>query len=186
MLCTQVKVNNNLLEAKKVKVLEYVAIFGGYFLIWTLYSYWVHRLAHIPSKRNILFKIHIEHHKAEYGNPSWPRWQEYFLWYGNWRASADVWITLMLPGIVISIFDPLHGLPMLIFLYLYEVFLGGDVLDHNPNIDGRLTRILALGQYHLRHHRNVRKNYSFYITLWDYVFRTHTLKDVRQKKNRAA
>jgi sterol desaturase/sphingolipid hydroxylase (fatty acid hydroxylase superfamily) len=160
-----------------MEIVKYLTITLFYFLLWMLIAYWIHRIAHIPHKYNFLFKIHLAHHKYEYGKPSWPRWHEYFLWYGDLRSSLDVWITLTFPAMVITLIDPRHGIILLIINYIYEVFLGGDVLDHNPKIRGRITKIFAWGQFHLTHHRNVRKNYSFYITLWDHIFRTAIIKD---------
>ncbi|MBD1372684.1 sterol desaturase family protein [Hazenella sp. IB182357] len=145
-----------------------------YYLLCTLYSYLIHRLAHIPNKKNILFRIHADHHKNKYDDskPSFPDLSHYFFWFGSWYASLDVWITLTLPILVITLFDPIPGIVLLILHYVYEVFLAATVLDHNPRIKGVITKYLAIGEFHLKHHYFIKGNYGFYITLWDYVFGT--------------
>ncbi|MGQ4665510.1 sterol desaturase family protein [Metabacillus halosaccharovorans] len=151
-----------------------------YFLIWSLYSYVIHRIAHIPSKKNPLLKIHLVHHRVKYDDSFLPEWPNFFFWFGSWRASLDVWITLTLPVVIIAIIDPVPGVILLVFHYFYEVFLAGNVVDHNPNIKGKITRYFAIGQYHVRHHEVYRANYGFFITLWDRLFGT-----VHQKPNQS-
>ncbi|WP_025028674.1 sterol desaturase family protein [Caldalkalibacillus mannanilyticus] len=146
----------------------------GYYLLCTLYSYIIHRLAHIPSKKNPLYKIHLEHHKNKYDDlkPSLPSIPNYFMWFGSWKASLDVWITLTLPFVIVAFIDPVPGIILLVYHYLYEIFLAASVLDHNPRVKGAITRFLAVGQFHMKHHYYIKGNYGFYITLWDYVFGT--------------
>lgn len=144
-----------------------------YFILWTLYSYTIHRIAHIPSKKNPLYKVHHVHHRVKYDPAkSLPELSNYFFWFGSWYASLDVWITFTLPLVILVIIDPVPGIVLLVIHYLYEVFLSGNVIDHNPNIKGKITRIFAVGEYHLHHHKVYRKNYAFFITLWDHVFGT--------------
>jgi len=143
-----------------------------YFLIWSLYSYIIHRIAHIPNKKNPLLKIHVVHHRVEYDDSILPSWPNFFFWFGSWRASLDVWITLTLPVVVIAIIDPIPGLILLAFHYFYEIFFASNVIDHNPNIKGKITKFFAIGQYHVKHHEVYRSNYGFFITLWDHLFGT--------------
>ncbi|TCP67302.1 sterol desaturase family protein [Baia soyae] len=161
----------------------------GYYLLCNLYSYVMHRLAHIPSKKNPLFIIHREHHKNKYDDakPSLPDWPNYFLWFGNLHATLDVWITLTLPHIIVIWLDPIPGLVLFVIHYFYEVFLAATVLDHNPRIKGPITKFLAVGEYHMNHHYHVKGNYGFYITFWDFVFGTVYRKSQQQqrRKNRA-
>ncbi|MCV9888129.1 sterol desaturase family protein [Metabacillus halosaccharovorans] len=153
-----------------------------YFLIWSLYSYVIHRIAHIPSKKNPLLKIHLVHHRVKYDDSFLPEWPNFFFWFGSWRASLDVWITLTFPVVIIAIIDPVPGVILLVFHYFYEVFLAGNVVDHNPNIKGRITRYFAIGQYHVRHHEVYRANYGFFITLWDRLFGTVHQKPSHSQK----
>jgi sterol desaturase/sphingolipid hydroxylase (fatty acid hydroxylase superfamily) len=143
-----------------------------YFLLWTLYSFIIHRLAHIRSKKNPLHVIHMPHHRYQYSDAKWPPLSDFFFWFGGWKESLDVWITFTLPLVVLLFFDPVYGVILLIFHYIYEVFLSRNILDHNPHITGKITRFIPIGSYHLEHHKYYKCNYSFYITLWDTLFRT--------------
>jgi sterol desaturase/sphingolipid hydroxylase (fatty acid hydroxylase superfamily) len=143
-----------------------------YFLLWTLYSYSVHVFAHSRSRFNFLKYFHNRHHAYNYGDSKVPPWHDYFFWFGDWRSSIDVYITFTLPLIVLTIFEPVCGGILLAFHYLYEVFLSKNVLDHNENIDGPVTKVVPIGTFHLAHHKYVKCNYSFFITLWDHVFGT--------------
>lgn len=145
----------------------------GWFFLWTLYSYLIHRLAHVPGRYNFLRYCHLKHHGYSYGDSMWPPIADYFFWFGSWRGSLDVYITFTLPLVVLAIVKPEYGLILLAFHYIYEVFFSKNVLDHNPKITGKITRFIPIGQYHLKHHRNYRCNYSFYLTIWDYLFRTN-------------
>ncbi|AEI43700.1 sterol desaturase family protein [Paenibacillus mucilaginosus] len=156
----------------------------GYFLLWTLYSFTMHRLAHIPHKKNFLHKIHMAHHRYNYGDSKWPPLADFFFWFGGWKESLDVWLTFTLPIVVLAFFDPKYALILFIFHYFYEIFLSRNVLDHNPNITGRITNIIPVGTFHLKHHKHYRCNYSFFITLWDYLFRTNDAHVLGAKRNR--
>lgn len=143
----------------------------GYFLLWSLWSYWIHRIAHSSMRRfNVLRYIHLQHHFHNYGSSLLPPWHDYFFWFGSWRSSMDVYLTFTLPLVILALYDPPYGLTLLAFHYVYEVFLSRNVLDHNPNIRGWITRIIPVGEFHMQHHRNVCCNYSFYTALWDYLF----------------
>ena len=72
----------------------------------------------------------------------------------------------------------------MVFHYVYEVFLSRTVLDHNPKITGKITRFISIGSFHLKHHTNVRCNFSFYITLWDYLFKTDEKAVKVRRQNR--
>lgn len=145
----------------------------AYFFLWSFWSYAMHRLAHSRFRRfNFLRHVHLKHHTYDYGDSFLPPWHEYFFWFGNWRSSMDVYLTFTMPLVALAFFDPPFGLTLLVFHYFYELFLARNVLDHNPNIKGFVTRIIPIGAYHLQHHRNVRCNFAFYTTLWDRLFNT--------------
>ncbi len=155
----------------------------GYFLLWGLWAYAMHALAHSRWRRfNFIRYFHLKHHQYEYGASMWPPWHDYLFWFGNWRSSMDVYLTFTLPLVVLTFHDPLCGGVLLGFHYIYEVFLSRNVLDHNPNIRGFVTRFIPIGEYHMLHHRNVRCNYSFYLTIWDHVFGTHESESTLQQK----
>lgn len=110
-----------------------------------------------------------------------PPWHDYFFWFGNFRSSMDVYITFTLPLLALLAFSPKYGTPLLAFHYIYEVFLSRNVLDHNPKIKGKITNYIPIGTYHLLHHRNVKCNYSFFITIWDRIFGTASFNHDRLK-----
>ena len=93
----------------------------------------------------------------------------------------DVYLAFTLPLMILTIFDPIPGVILLVFHYFYELFLSRNVLDHNPKITGKITRFMSIGSFHLKHHSNVRCNFSFFITFWDYLFRTDE-KSVKEKR----
>ena len=149
---------------------------GGVLLLWTFIIYWMHRLAHIHHPRNPLWQLHRAHHAIGYlsapSQSTWPRFGQFLLWLGSWRASLDVIVSMTIPAIVIAIIIPRYGVPLLIFHYFYELFCSEYALDHNPNIQGGITRVFAWGDFHLLHHMTPRNNFCLIITLWDRVFRT--------------
>jgi sterol desaturase/sphingolipid hydroxylase (fatty acid hydroxylase superfamily) len=156
----------------------------GYFLLWGLWSYGMHALAHSRWRRwNFIRYCHLKHHQYDYGGSMWPPWHDYLFWFGNWRSSMDVYLTFTVPLIGLAFYDPVYGGILLAFHYIYEVFLSRNVLDHNPNIRGPITKFIPIGEYHVRHHRNVRCNFAFYLTVWDHLFGTYaSASSVQQKK----
>jgi sterol desaturase/sphingolipid hydroxylase (fatty acid hydroxylase superfamily) len=146
------------------------------FLIWTLVIYCMHRLAHISHRWNPLWQLHRAHHRNPYlsqlPESKWPKFGQWFLWLGNWRASLDVIVSMTLPLLIIAYFAPHVGLPLLVFHYFYELFFSEYGLDHNPNIQGKATRFFAWGEFHLYHHLTPKKNFGLLITLWDRLLGT--------------
>lgn len=157
-------------------VLHYAAGLALCFLGWTLVMYWLHRLSHVHHRYNLLWRLHTAHHRIPYlsrpPQSRWPTWPQYFGWLGTWRATLDVLVVMTLPLLLLAIWLPHYGVPLLVFHYLYEVFLSEYMLDHNPRVTGTPTRWFAWGDFHLHHHSHPRRNYGLLITLWDRVFRT--------------
>jgi len=146
------------------------------FLSWTFLTYWLHRLAHVKSKYNILYKLHAAHHEVNYFKGGEKFSIGYlFFYFGDIRVTFDVLLTITFPLILLTFLYPSQGLVLLAFHYLHEVFLSERLLDHNPKIKGYITHYFAWGSYHLQHHRNPRSNYSAFITLWDKIFRTQKI-----------
>ncbi len=146
------------------------------FFAWTFLTYWLHRLAHIKSKYNILYKLHTAHHEVNYFKGGEKFSIGYlFFYFGDIRVTVDVLLTITLPLILLTFLYPSQGLVLLVFHYLHEVFLSERLLDHNPKIKGYITHYFAWGSYHLEHHRNPRSNYSAFVTLWDKIFRTQKI-----------
>ena len=147
-------------------------------LLWTFIAYWLHRLSHISHPNNPLWQIHRAHHKIPYlSEPTGsilPRFGQFFLWLGSWRASLDVIMVMTLPALLIAVAFPRYGIPLLVFHYFYEVFCSEYALDHNPQIKGKVVKYFAWGDFHLFHHVSPKKNFGLIITLWDRVFGTST------------
>jgi sterol desaturase/sphingolipid hydroxylase (fatty acid hydroxylase superfamily) len=98
------------------------------------------------------------------------RWHHFLLCFGSVSETLDIWFTLTLPLLVISLVLPVQGAALLVFHYLYEIFCSDSQLDHNPSLSGPLTRVFAWGEYHLRHHSNPSRNFGLILTFWDRMF----------------
>lgn len=159
-----------------IVLLDYLLGLFATFLIWTLIMYGLHRLAHVHSRRNLLWIIHTAHHRIAYLSRrpvhSWPRASQFWFWLGDWKTSLDVLLTMTLPLLLICWVVPQYGFPLLVGHYFYEIFLSEHRLDHNPYVTGFWTRVFAWGDYHLHHHAHPRKNFGLLVTWWDRVFGT--------------
>ncbi len=163
--------------------------FFGAFLISTCLAYWVHRLAHMRVFRTTLWKIHEPHHRIDAWNlPLGPDWRSAFLWYGGWRRTADVVLTFYVPALIAGSIIGGYGWLILPFHYLYELFCADGLLDHNPRIKGRMTRMMAIGDYHLAHHHRFNRNLSFIVPWWDHLFGTvdHRVEAKQQTRAKVA
>jgi sterol desaturase/sphingolipid hydroxylase (fatty acid hydroxylase superfamily) len=100
-----------------------------------------------------------------------PSLQNFFWYFESPIETLNVLIYTVGLAMVVYI-DPTYGWPLIPFNYIYEIFLADGVLDHNPKITGRITKFLAIGAFHLRHHKKPDCNYAQYITFWDKVFGT--------------
>ena len=151
-----------------------VAEFFGAFMLWTLWSYGVHRLAHVHHKKNPLWHMHKPHHRNNYNlpRPLIENWKVFLLWFGDFKKTADVWVVFTLPSIALAALIGGGAWFLPIFHYLYEVFLADQIFEHNPKIKGKITRYVACGAYHLHHHKKFTANYGFFLTFWDKLFNT--------------
>lgn len=151
-----------------------ITIILSLFLLWTLLVYLMHRLAHVRHTFNFLYKIHIYHHKIDYFKKENRRFKWYYMlfYFGGVYETLDVLFILTMPLLFIYILLPNLTIYLVIFHYLYEVFLSEGMLDHNPNVNGKITTVFSWGSYHLIHHKTWKYNYSLMITIWDRVFKT--------------
>lgn len=146
-------------------------------LLWTLLYYILHRVAHIRHKHNWLHKLHIIHHRTDYRNGGSHFKPQFLLFYfGDVRGTLDTLCMMTLPLIVITFVFPQQGLWVLLWHYINEVFLAERILEHNPRLFGRLTRVFAWGTFHLKHHKNPKTNFGLLITLWDNLFSTASVE----------
>lgn len=146
----------------------------GWFFAWTCLLYWVHRLSHvIPGMR----KIHWGHHQyVNEGQPKW-MWQNMLLYSDDWIGTADLFMTEVIPTLVFCYFTGqwwIFGI-----YYIWTAFIQ-EWVEHNPNFN---VWPFSSGKWHLIHHKNWRKNYSIYFTLWDRVFGTYQKLEVDNSPN---
>eukprot|EP00455_Lapot_gusevi_P018105 TRINITY_DN1981_c0_g3_i2.p1 TRINITY_DN1981_c0_g3~~TRINITY_DN1981_c0_g3_i2.p1 ORF type:complete len:253 (+),score=27.46 TRINITY_DN1981_c0_g3_i2:106-864(+) len=167
----------------------YVLRLVVWFLVWTLAEYSMHRLMHVNHPYNILFPIHRYHHKIPYEtiiNPSsrLPKWTYFFFWFENWHETLEIVLGETVPALLICYLDPRCGGPIFLFHYVYELFATDSLLEHNPSIENpHIVTYLAVGQFHLEHHRSSLHNFGFTITLWDHLFGTYAAPTHRLVKS---
>jgi hypothetical protein len=155
------------------EITRWLALFLVAVLAWTALGYGIHRLAHHGAGWNRLARLHRAHHAPGYlSEPRSLRWHHLLFWFDTRAETLDVWITLTLPALLVAALLPAQGPALLGLHYFYEVLLSDGRFDHNPAIDGPITRLLACGTYHLEHHRDPRCHYGLIITLWDHIFST--------------
>lgn len=153
------------------EIARWLAWFLLALLSWTALAYGIHRLAHHPAPWNRLARLHRAHHAPRYLSEPRPlRWHHLLFWFDTREETMDVWITLTLPALLIAALLPAQAPALLGFHYLYEVLLSDGRFDHNPAIDGPITRVLACGTFHLEHHRNPGRHFGLILTLWDHIF----------------
>jgi sterol desaturase/sphingolipid hydroxylase (fatty acid hydroxylase superfamily) len=142
-------------------------------LLWTLTVYGVHFLAHRKFKYNIFNYLHRAHHQVDYRNGgSKFRWQFLYWNFGDIRVTLDLLVMITMPLLILTWLFPSQGIILLVLHYCDEVFLSETLLDHNPKVKGNFNKFWVWGEYHLKHHKNPRKNLSFVFTFWDKLFGT--------------
>lgn len=146
-----------------ITVLTYI----GYFLLWTLVIYWVHRFTHMF---NIPFvtKMHWDHHKqVTNGNVKGLHWSNLFLFNDTWKSTADLWLTEVIPTII---FCAITGQWWILISYYLWAALIQEAVEHNPRFS--IYPFLTSGKWHLVHHKDSRANFGLFHPLWDWVFGT--------------
>lgn len=133
------------------------------FIIWTFVIYWMHRFVHIIP---ILQRIHADHHKYVNNNDVRWHWSNLFLFNDTWKSTADLWITEVIPTLILSFF---FGWWLIIAYYLWAAFIQ-ESIEHNKRFD--LYPYLTSGKWHMVHHRNSKYNFGVMIPLWDRIFKT--------------
>jgi sterol desaturase/sphingolipid hydroxylase (fatty acid hydroxylase superfamily) len=141
-------------------ILNYLLIF----LLWTFCLYWIHRIIHITP---YVKQIHFDHHRVVLQTtPTW-RWNNLFLFNDTWLSTVDLWITEVIPTILLSWITGHWWL--IAFYYIWAAFIQ-EIIEHNPDVN---IPVLASGRKHLVHHKNMHKNYGLFFLLWDRVFGTY-------------
>lgn len=139
-------------------MIDYIFIF----LLWTFVIYWCHRLAHIIP---IINELHYDHHKyALNNNISW-HWSNLFLFNDTWKSTLDLWITEVIPTLIISYF---LGEWLFVIYYMWAAFIQ-ERIEHNETFD---WYPFTSGKWHMIHHRNSNYNFGIFIPIWDIIFLT--------------
>lgn len=135
------------------------------FLFWTLCLYIVHRLIH---KYPGLFRCHFDHHGFinRNGNPGW-HWNNLLLFNDNWRSTADLWISEVVPTIIFSYATGHYW--VFVLYYIWAAFIQ-EIVEHNPKIN--FYPWLTSGIWHLEHHKNSKCNFGLFIPIWDKIFKS--------------
>lgn len=153
--------------------LHWLGMFLLALLGWLGLAYGIHRLAHWPARWNRLQRLHAVHHAPAYFSRARTlRWHHFLLCFGSPAETLDIWITLTLPALLVCLAFPAQGPLLLVLHYAYEIVCSDQLLDHNPDLVGPITRLFAWGDYHLRHHRNPSRNFGLILTVWDHTFGT--------------
>jgi len=140
----------------------------GYFLLWTLVLYWVHRLAH-TFKIPYVTDWHWDHHKQITLNTAkGPHWGNLLLWSDSWKSTLDMWCTDVIPTIIFCWVTGQWWIGA--FYYIWAAFFQ-EALEHNQKL--KLYPFLTTGSYHLVHHKDSKKNFGLFVPIWDIVFRTN-------------
>jgi hypothetical protein len=133
------------------------------FLFWTLIIYWMHRLVHIIP---ILNDIHADHHRYVIKNEVRWHWSNLFLYNDTWLSTIDLWITEVIPTLIISW---IFGWWLFVAYYFWAAFIQ-ERIEHNDNFN---YYPLTSGRWHMNHHTSNNCNYGIFIPIWDILFRTH-------------
>jgi len=134
-------------------------------LVWTFSFYLMHRLVHIIPG---LKQIHADHHAYVLKNQEkikW-HWSNFFFFTDTWISTVDLWITDIIPTIVVSYF---FGWEFFIFYYVWAAFLQENI-EHNEKFN--FYPFLTGGRWHMIHHRKSNKNYGLFFPIWDMIFGT--------------
>lgn len=135
------------------------------FLVWTFVLYWLHRLAHVTP---ILRQIHNYHHRCVTQNRHVGKWHytNIFLFNDNWPSTIDLWVTEVIPTIILSYI--INSWWIFLFYYLWAAFFQ-ESLEHNPHLN---VYPFTSGVWHLVHHRYPKYNFGLFFPIWDIIFQT--------------
>lgn len=136
-----------------------------YFLLWTFFIYWIHRLCHeIP----FFSRLHAYHHAYVRKNEITWHWSNVFLFNDDWPSTVDYWITEVIPTIIFSWITGQWWIAICFYIYAATI---QERLEHNKNFS--LYPFYTSGRWHYLHHTEKRCNYGIGTPFWDWVFRTN-------------
>jgi sterol desaturase/sphingolipid hydroxylase (fatty acid hydroxylase superfamily) len=143
----------------------------GYFLLWTLLLYVIHRAIHTYGDRwpfRFAYYCHCDHHKYinKKGGTTW-HWNNLLLYNDTTLSTIDLWITEVIPTII---FCAVTGQWWIAIFYYFWAALLQEVIEHNPKFDWYPW--LTSGKWHLVHHWDTHVNYGLFHSIWDTLFKT--------------
>jgi lathosterol oxidase len=135
------------------------------FVLFTFVVYWIHRLAHIIP---YIGYFHNDHHKMVNKQQLWGwHWSNFFLFNDSWKSTADLWITEVIPLIILSfIFNSWY----LFGIYYVWAAIFQERIEHNGNFD---MKYITSGKWHLFHHKQPKYNFGIFFPVWDMIFGTY-------------
>jgi sterol desaturase/sphingolipid hydroxylase (fatty acid hydroxylase superfamily) len=148
--------------------MQYVFVF----IAWTFVIYWMHRLAHAMP---FIANIHADHHKYVVKNTVTWHWSNLFLYNDTWLSTLDLWITEVIPTVIISYFC---GWWLLVAYYIWAAFVQ-ERIEHNESFN--YYPFITSGRWHMIHHRNATVNFGIFFPVWDILFRTSRSLDDSRK-----
>ena len=132
-------------------------------IFWTFVIYWMHRLAHIIP---YIAEIHFDHHSHVAKNHVTWHWSNLFLYNDTWLSTLDLWITEVIPTLIISFF---FGWWLFIAYYLWAAFIQ-ERIEHDDSFN--FYPLITSGRSHMIHHKNAQYNFGIFIPIWDRIFGT--------------
>ena len=144
--------------------MENILSIVGYFLIWTLILYWIHRCTH---NLHILTKYHRAHHLYIKNNHTKWSWTNIFFYMDNFKSSVDVLLTEVLPTLIFCLLFGTWWI--MVFYWVWAAFFQ-EIFEHKKDLN---LPILTSGKWHMIHHAKPNKNYGLFIPVWDMVFGTY-------------
>lgn len=136
-----------------------------HFLIWTFCLYWLHRIVHVIP---LLKQIHYNHHRCVTQNIHIGKWHynNLVLFNDTWTSTIDLWITEVIPTIIISYL--LGAWWLCVFYYIWAAIFQ-ESWEHNKNLN---IYPVTSGQWHLVHHQHPKYNFGLFFPMWDIIFQT--------------
>ena len=143
-------------------------------IVFDLLIYWQHRVLHeVP----LLWRLHKVHHTdLEMETTTALRFHP-----------LEIALSLGIKMIAIVLIGP-----PAIAVVVFEILLNANAMVHHSNftlpkpVDAILNKLIITQTQHYVHHSEVvsetNSNYGFFLSVWDYIFRTRKTKDLKQVK----
>lgn len=140
------------------------------FLFWTFVLYSMHWAAH---NNEFLQKFHFDHHKYIASHEVKWHWSNILLYTDTWYSTIDVWLTEVIPTIIVAAFFQQWWL--LVFYYAWAALVQ-ERIEHNKGIN--IYPFLTSGKWHMHHHKHPTTNFGIFLPIWDKLFHTESERRV--------